>query len=723
MKVHPSVKNKEKESNAKRAKDLYAEADALMQQRTSSAYHQAAQKLTEAIRYRPAFARYFYARGNCYKLLGEYKRAIFDYTMAIQIDDKFSGPAARDATAASSLVPRYYGNRGACFRQLGKLADSLHDFNRALELDPQYGGWYSQLGLSYYDCGDKAKSAAAFTAAIDRISNTHDRAAFKPRLHRGNVLRELGRYEESLADLQAALAIDELAAPAWNALGLTLYEMGGAQNFAAAAQGFSRAIDIDSERAVYANNRGLALLRLGKAPEALQDFDTAIHLEESRVNGTLFYNRGNAHLAAKNHAAALRDFDEARSRQPADEGTYFCKAVTLLELGRVEEAVVELAEALRVRPHFVPALFHLGLAYHMADSLYDAEGALLRALQVAPTDRRLQESLGLVYLDLQFFELAELSFARALEVDNARPANYYYLGRAQLWQGKYKDAVDSFGEAVALGCTDPLVLNARGVAKRYCGDFAGAIEDLTAAVEAAPACVEFLFNRALCRLAAHEHARAEADLTVAIAVDDSEPKLRTLRGTARFQMSAYHDCANDMLGALARSPDGESAHESHFYLGAAYASLGRHSEAIEAFSSALALRPHSARVLHERAKARQCIRQHEEAVADFTAVLQTDPLNAHALFRRAFSHKCLGMFDEAAYDFETARKIQPDNPRLVVEYSAITDVEQIVLCPPGREPPSVPPTPELLARLSITASLSADPPTSSHPSAPKSIAV
>lgn len=684
MKAHPNVKNKEKESNAKKAKDLYAEGDALMQQRTPAAYHQAAQKLTEAIRYRPAFARYFYARGNCYKLLGESKRAIFDYTMAIQIDDKFTGAAARDPSASTSLVPRYYGNRGACFRQLGKLADSLHDFNRALALDPNNGGWYNHLGLSHYDCGDKEKAAAAFTAAIERIPNAHDRAAFKPRLHRGNVLRELGRYEASLADLQAALAVDELAAPAWNALGLTLFEMGGAQNFAASVHAFTRAIEIDGDKPVHSNNRGLALLRLGRAAEAVADFDTAIALEESRVNATLYYNRGNAHLANRNHAAALTDFDEARSRQPADEGIYFSKGVTLLELGRVEEAVVELAEALRVRPHFVPALFHLALAYHMADSLYDAEGALLRALQVAPNDRRLQESLGLVYLDLQFFDLAELTFARALAADPSHAANHYYLGRAQLWQGKYELAAQTFGEAIARGCDDPLVLNARGVAKRHCGDFAGAIEDLTAAVDAAPACVEFLFNRALCRLAAHEHARAEADLTVAIAVDDSEPKLRTLRGSARFHMARFEDCVADMTAALARTPDGESAHESHFYLGAAHSSLGRHVDAVEAFTSALALRPHASRVLHERAKARQCIRDHEGALEDFTAVIAADPLNPHAYFRRAFSHKAVGNYDAAAFDFDMARRIAPENPHLVVDYRTITDVEQIVLCPPVR---------------------------------------
>eukprot|EP01013_Petalomonas_cantuscygni_P043131 TRINITY_DN7908_c0_g1_i1.p1 TRINITY_DN7908_c0_g1~~TRINITY_DN7908_c0_g1_i1.p1 ORF type:complete len:709 (+),score=196.39 TRINITY_DN7908_c0_g1_i1:82-2208(+) len=702
---HPSVKNKEKESKAKRAKDLYTEADTLLQERTPAAYHKAAQKLTEAIRYRPAFARYFYARGNCYKFLGEYKRAIFDYTMAIQMDDNAASAGGRDGTVApATVVARYYGNRGACFRHLGKLADSLNDFNRALELDPNNGVWYSQMGLTYYDAGQKERAVSCYTSAIERLSahGGNERLAFKPRLQRGNTLRELGRCEEALVDVYAACQIDDHSSAVWNALGLTLFEMGGQENFAAAAAAFSRAIDAEPQRALYFNNRGLALFRLGKAVDAIQDFTVAIEQEEQRVNGNIFYNRGNAHLAAGHYHEALRDLDEARSRMPSDEGVYYAKGVCYLETGRMEEAVDAFGEALRVRPNFVPALFHLGVAYHIADALFDAETALLRAAQIARDDRRVHESLGLVYLDMQLFDLAANAFSDALRIAPTKGSNHYYLGRALLWQGLYREAVEALTRALEHGCDDPLVLNTRGIAYRYCGEFAAAIADLDAAVEAAPACIEFLFNRAMCRLAAKEYARAEADLTAAIAVDAAEPKLRGLRGKARFEMARFDDCVDDMEAALAGAPDGEDAAESSYYLGMAHASMGRHQEAIAAFAQSIALRPNRANTLHERAKARQCVHDHAGAVEDFTATLALQPLHAHAYFRRAFSYKNLGRYEAAAKDFETAKRIQPTNPHMVVDYRSVHDVEFIVLCPPGRDPPPPTPTPELLAQAGLS---------------------
>lgn len=77
--------------------------------------------------------------------------------------------------------------------------------------------------------------------------------------------------------------------------------------------------------------------------------------------------------------------------------------------------------------------------------------------------------------------------------------------------------------------------------------------------------------------------------------------------------------------------------------------------------------------------------KHEEAVQDFTKVILKNPKNAHAYFRRAFSMKSMKKYDESAGDFEKARSLDPENPRLIVNYKKIGNVKTIVLCMPGKE--------------------------------------
>lgn len=79
------------------------------------------------------------------------------------------------------------------------------------------------------------------------------------------------------------------------------------------------------------------------------------------------------------------------------------------------------------------------------------------------------------------------------------------------------------------------------------------------------------------------------------------------------------------------------------------------------------------------------IEDHESAVADFTHVISKNPQNAHAYFRRAFSHKQLRLYPEAADDFEKAKRLDPLNPKMVVNYKQLKGMACIVLCKPGEE--------------------------------------
>jgi Flp pilus assembly protein TadD len=89
--------------------------------------------------------------------------------------------------------------------------------------------------------------------------------------------------------------------------------------------------------------------------------------------------------------------------------------------------------------------------------------------------------------------------------------------------------------------------------------------------------------------------------------------------------------------------------------------------------------------IHERAKALQLERRYDEAIVDFSYVIQRNPNNAHAYFRRGFAYKAIGELTLAASDIQTARLLDPHNDKLVVNFKEISDIECIIICPPGEE--------------------------------------
>jgi len=88
---------KEEAVRRKKAKDLYKLG---LGQFANHEYAKAAESFTLAISHQANIARYYFARGNCFRYLKEYQRhvmcstimltsnrCIFDYSMAIRSDD------------------------------------------------------------------------------------------------------------------------------------------------------------------------------------------------------------------------------------------------------------------------------------------------------------------------------------------------------------------------------------------------------------------------------------------------------------------------------------------------------------------------------------------------------------------------------------------------------------------------------------------------------------
>lgn len=100
----------------------------------------------------PTSAQDFFALGNYDYDIGDCKKAVADYTQAINLDQNFS---------------RAYNNRAYANMRLRNYKDALDDLNVAIELDPQYAVALMNRGDIYnYHLIDRQKALADYNTVI-----------------------------------------------------------------------------------------------------------------------------------------------------------------------------------------------------------------------------------------------------------------------------------------------------------------------------------------------------------------------------------------------------------------------------------------------------------------------------------------------------------------------------------------------------------------------------
>eukprot|EP00644_Phytophthora_capsici_P010541 jgi/Phyca11/116364/e_gw1.30.564.1 len=663
-----------------------------------------------AIAIRPTQARFFLARGNAFRSIGELERAAKDYGSAITLDDR---------------TALYYANRGACYRKLNQSAKALEDLTNAIELDGRKAPHYFNRALVLHDAGFYREAIIDFSKALEDGSTAANaaggasgtstaqssngggigiRVEYRALQTRANCYRRLGNLSKCIEDLQIAIKLDPRNASAFSALALAHFERG---DFERAADGFTRAIELNAGNASYYSYRGLCYYRQGH--ECLADFNKCIQLD-GRDPQAYFY-RGSVRLAlaymssSEQLEAAFADIEMACTLCPS--GTpYQVGMAMIMQLKQRHSKARDMFEAIQGTSdrRSVLVQFHTALCCHALGDHERALELLTDALDVLPDEPIFLETRGLILQEIRAHPLALADFTHALEVleshdhCTAKLAQIlglrYLRGESALRLSRYQDAVSDCSVAIAGGYTaDMAAHNARSMALRGLGDYDRALEDLNACVAQAPKNHIFRFHRALCLMECDRYSEALPDLHETATRNTADAKLLYYIGLCYFHESQPNECIVFMKRALKCKPTQELLPDLYYHIGLSYALEGQNMDAVEHFTSAydhslsMEKNLHESQLLyiHERAKALQLERYHTEALADFSFVISQQPTNAHAYFRRGFAHKALGDVKAAAHDLQTARLLDPNNLQLVVNYKELGDVECIVLCAPGKE--------------------------------------
>lgn len=208
----------------------------------------------------------------------------------------------------------------------------------AARLAPHAGWVQAWIGLGLVKARRFEEAERRFTACLDLQPFYHRALAWRGALRRG-----LGRAREALADLDRAIAVDELYPFAAHERSLVRRMLG---DWVGAALDLDRAFRLDWRYAwVFASGREP---RAQEFESAERELTRALALHPTCVSLRAW--RGELRRAAGRLPEALADLYEACAQDPAHANAQAFLGRTLLEAGRAREAAEALARAASLAP-------------------------------------------------------------------------------------------------------------------------------------------------------------------------------------------------------------------------------------------------------------------------------------------------------------------------------------------------------------------------------------
>jgi tetratricopeptide (TPR) repeat protein len=184
----------------------------------------------------------------------------------------------------------------------------------------------------------------------------------------------------------------------------------------------------------------------GKAEQTLQHL---IAVDSSNLNG--YAMLGQVYLAQRKLEEAKSEFTKRASANPKDASSRLVVAMILEMQKRVPEARKAYDEVLAIDPRSPVAANNL--AYILADANESLDRALTlaqTAVERAPNNPDIKDTLGWVYHQRQLPDLAIRAFEESIETNPENPIYHYHLGLALAKQGNLTRARRSYQTALKI---------------------------------------------------------------------------------------------------------------------------------------------------------------------------------------------------------------------------------------------------------------------------------
>ncbi len=261
-------------------------------------------------------------------------------------------------------------------------------------------------------------------------------------------------------------------------------------------------------KAVEFYNQGKALWKALEISDAIDALTKAIELSPNYIDALT--ERGTIYFMIQRHQLAVNDLDKVLAAQPSNAKILHYRGMSLTEIavktkdddndrktanGIAQRALADLSKAIEIAPNEYPyfnARGKLLLAFGFyKESITDFDKSVaIKTNGVALAHR----GLAKYYLDDQ---TAMNDLNQAVKIAPDYPEAFYLRGTVHLDNGKLKDALLDFDEAIKLSKYNEKYFNARGMLYFRLQDGYMAVADFTKAIKEKPEYATAYFNRAI----------------------------------------------------------------------------------------------------------------------------------------------------------------------------------------------------------------------------------
>jgi tetratricopeptide (TPR) repeat protein len=565
------------------------------------------------------------ARGRILRVLGEKTAAAADLDAAIA-----GAPELAAARAWRWELRAGSGRHGS------------EDLEQAIRLEPGNGWWRLWLAIARESEGKREAAIDEARAAAELLP-----AAALPRAVEGLILFQQQRHADALAPLDAALLLEPGLEWVWRLRGMCRYESG---DRAGCLADCIEAMKLDE-------NSGLLFVMLG-----LHKLKTDIrrnvelstrHIERHPDEFWAYVFRADNRRSPEigENLGAIEDLRRAAELEPRHGWVWAYLSRCQVTLGDFRAAGESMARAVELDPDCGWVQAWRGEFMRRAGDARGAAKALDLAVKLFPDYELAYAWRGSARRQLGKPEAAleDLNIAIGLK---PHTLDLCYFERMQTYRalGRVAEALEDIQRASAL--------NPKYAWEAEAKRFGAGLAELDAEIRRAPGGALAHLWRGDIMMRLRDFARAEADLSRALACAECPPEALILRGRVRFELKKWKPAFADLDKAVALGPESAFAYA---WRGRARMLRGRYAAAIADFERALELETNSAWILGWKGEAEFRLKRWAKAEDSLTRAIQVHVRFADAFLWRGAARLRRGDRDGSWADLSQALTLQPGN--------------------------------------------------------------
>ncbi len=186
---------------------------------------------------------------------------------------------------------------------------------------------------------------------------------------------------------------DDILEKAYNRRGLAYMKLG---NYPSAIEDFNKVINLNPKIAGYYDNRQNAYRLNGQNDLAFRDANKAIQL--APTYSFVYRARGNLYSIVEQYDPAIQDYNMAINLDRSNSGLYYERGLVLQKQGKFTEALRDFEKALSVDTNNALAIKQQAITYGKMQDLATAKTLLEKYLEIKPEDSEARAELNRIIL-------------------------------------------------------------------------------------------------------------------------------------------------------------------------------------------------------------------------------------------------------------------------------------------------------------------------------------